>query len=221
MRRMRLVLALAAMMALAGPSVANATQPEQESYADRVEARQYFAQPPSSDNPVGVSMFRGFATNIADDRDPGLPGQLDTRITYTGVSGPGVTNIVTGGAWMLCSQGFTLLPLDTTVTPPAPTTPECNTTGTPGSTIALQGTVSEGTAEWDETGTYATLPTGQVYAGVAKVNVHFTDATGTVDGVSVSGGSGKFKGTLDHRPLLLVPRQPPILKGTLELKLEF
>jgi hypothetical protein len=42
-----------------------------------------------------------------------------------------------------------------------------------------------------------------------------------VYGESVSGGSGKFKGTLDHRPLLSVLRQPPILEGTLDLKLEF
>jgi hypothetical protein len=122
---------------------------------------------------------------------------------------------------MLCSQGFTLSPLDTTVIPPAPTTPECNT-GTSGSTIALEGTVSRGTAEWDETGTYATFPVGSVYAGVAKVNAHFTvKPGGTVYGESVNGGSGKFKGTLDHRPLLSVPRQPPILEGTLELKQEF
>src|SRR5215217_2833818 len=33
--------------------------------------------------------------------------------------------------------------------------------------------------------------------------------------------SSQFKGTLDHRPLLSVPRQPPILEISLELKLEF
>jgi len=154
-------------------------------------------------------MFRGLANDIADDRDPALPGQLDARITYTGgVPGPGVTNTVTGGSWVLCSN--------VTPVPPDPQTqPVC----APGSAIALQGTVSSGTAEWDETGTYATLPAGQVYAGVAKVEADFTITGGTVYGESVSGGSGKFKGTLDHRPLL--SRQPPILEGTLELKLEF
>jgi hypothetical protein len=121
---------------------------------------------------------------------------------------------------MLCSQGFTLPPLDITVDPPAPTTPECNP-GTPGPTIELEGTVGRGTAEWDETGTYATLPVGPVYTGIAKVNARFTvEPGGTVYGESVSGGSEKFKGTLDYRPLLSVPRQPPILEGTLDLKLE-
>jgi hypothetical protein len=60
------------------------------------------------------------------------------------------------------------------------------------------------------------------YAGKAKVNAHSTvKPRGTVYGESVSGGSGKFKGTLDYRHLLSVPRQPPRLEGTLELKLEF
>jgi hypothetical protein len=98
------------------------------------------------------------------------------------------------------SQGFTLPPLGATVDPPAPTIPECNT-GTPGSTVALEGTVIRGTAESDEPGTHATLPVGPVY------------------GESVSGGSGKVKGTLDHRPLLSGPPQPPILEGALELNL--
>ena len=68
MRGMRLFLAVAAVMAaivaFAGPSVANTTQPKQESYADRAKAQQYFARPPSALNSVGISMFRGSATDI-------------------------------------------------------------------------------------------------------------------------------------------------------------
>ncbi len=218
---------LATMLALAGPSLAKNTKPKQETYTDRVEeAQQYFARPPSAENPVGISMFRGLATDIEDDRDPGLPGQLDTRIAYTGgAPGPGVTNTITGGEWMLCSQ-FTAPPRD-------PTTgqliaPQC----TSGSDISLTGTWSSGTAKWDESGGFATscLP-GPVYAGVAEVEGIMTVTDGTVNGVPVKGGSGKFEGTLDHRPLALSveqfpctvngvrnPARAPIVEGSIELK---
>lgn len=75
MRRMRLVLAvtavMAAVVALAGPSVANTTQPKQESYSDRVEAQQYFVRPPSALNAVGISMFRRVEDGFSQaGRDP-------------------------------------------------------------------------------------------------------------------------------------------------------
>jgi hypothetical protein len=94
--------------------------------------------------------------------------------------------------------------------------PEC----TPNSAISLQGTVvSGGTAEWDTNGGYAVVPTlgGPilVYAGQAKVEADFINVSGTADGVSVSGGTGKFEGTLFHQPLR--DGKNPILDGTLEL----
>lgn len=202
---------LATMLALAGPSLAKNTKPKQETYTDRVEeAQQYFARPPSAENPVGISMFRGLATDIEDDRDPGLPGQLDTRIAYTGgVPGPGATNDITGGEWMLCSQ-FTAPPRDATTG--QLNEPQC----TSDSQISLRGTVSSGTAKWDDTGTYASLlGVGPVYAGEAEVESVFTVTGGTVNNKPVNGGSGKFEGTLNHTPLLSGSR--PIITGTLEL----
>ncbi len=75
MRRMRLVLAVAAVMAaivaLAGPSVANSTQPKQESYSDRVEAQQYFVRPPSALNPVGTACSVGWKMDF--HRLEGIP----------------------------------------------------------------------------------------------------------------------------------------------------
>ena len=64
---------------------------------------------------------------------------------------------------------------------------------------------------------YTTDKGALVYGGEAAVEAYFTDASGTVDGVSVSGGKGEFKGTLDHAPLQYNPDGPPILEGTLEL----
>jgi hypothetical protein len=122
---------------------------------------------------------------------------------------------------MLCSEGFKSPPLDSTVFPPTPIPPECNTDSAD-SAIALQGNVSSGTAEWDTDGRYANVltPGGliSVYAGVAKVEGVFTVTPGgTVNGVPVTEeGTGTFEGTLDHRPLL--DGEPPILKGELELK---
>jgi hypothetical protein len=92
MRRVTLVLALAvvmaAMMALTvGSALANDTQPKPETYIDKVVTEQYFAQGPSAANQyVGTSMFRGDATDIEGDGDPGLTGKLDARITYSGGS---------------------------------------------------------------------------------------------------------------------------------------
>ena len=205
MRRVGLVLGasvvMAAVMALTvGSALAKSTQPKAD-YIDKVVAEQYFAAP-------GISMFRGAATDIEGDGDPGLTGELDTRITYSGAPGPGVETTITGGTWMLCSEFE--------AGPDFRTTPEC----TPDSAVALQGTiVSGGSAEWDTDGGYAVVQTPRgpisVYAGQAKVEADFTNASGTVDGVSVSGGTGKFEGTLYHQPLL--DGKNPILDGTLEL----
>jgi len=140
----------------------------------------------------GVSKFFGEVTDPEGDEDPGLTGQLNTTLTYNfpaGQPGPGVETTITGGTWTLT-----------------------------GPDVALQGTVSGGTAKWN-TGEpyYETDKKVLVYGGEAAVEAYFTDASGTVDGVSVSGGKGEFKGTLDHAPLQYNPDGPPILEGTLEL----
>ena len=204
MRRITLVLALAVVMATmvaltVGSALAKNTQPKAD-YIDKVVAEQYFAAP-------GIGMFRGAATDIEGDGDPGLTAVVDARITYSGAPGPGVETTITGGTWVLCSEF--------TAGPDFRSTPEC----TPDSAIALQGTVSGGTAEWDTDGGYAVVPTPRgpilVYAGQAKVEADLINVSGTVDGVSVSGGTGKFEGTLFHQPLL--DGKNPILGGTLEL----
>jgi hypothetical protein len=152
-------------------------------------------------------MFRGVATDIEGDGDPGLTADVDARITYSGAPGPGVETTITGGTWIICSEFK--------AGPDFRSTPEC----TPDSAIALQGTVSGGTAEWDTEGGDAVVQTPRgpilVYAGEARVEADFINVSGTVDGVSVSGGTGKFEGTLFHQPLL--DGENPILEGTLEL----
>jgi hypothetical protein len=205
MRRIGLVLGvsvvMAAMMALTvGSALAKNTKPKAD-YIDKVLAEQYFAAP-------GIGMFRGAATDIEGDGDPGLTAEVDARITYSGAPGPGVETTITGGTWILCSEF--------TAAPDFRSTPEC----TPDSAIALQGTVvSGGTAEWDTEGGYAVVQTPRgpilVYAGEARVEADIINVSGTVDGVSVSGGTGKFEGTLFHQPLL--DGENPILEGTLEL----
>jgi hypothetical protein len=219
MRRVTLVVGVAvtvaAMMVLTvGSALANDTR-QKETYVDTVKAEQYFALP-------GVSMFFGEVDDIEGDGEPGLEGYLDTRITYTGTPGPGVTNPITGGSWLLCSD-FTW------TEPDFRTTPECTT---PGSAIVLQGNVRDGTAVWDKRGATAVVPTPSggcipVYGGVAKVEAVFTVTGGTVNGEPVTEeGTGKFKGTLDHRPLLAyncgvdpIGKYHAILEGTLKLKI--
>jgi hypothetical protein len=224
MRRVTLVIALAVVMAAimaqtVGPAPAKDTQPKQE-YVDTVKAGQYFASP-------GVSMFFGEAKDIEDDGDPGLQGELDTRITYAGTPGPGVTNPITGGSWLLCSQ-FTAEFKEAIQGSPlvrASSEPECED----GSAIVLQGKVRDGTAVWRTDGQTAFVPTSRgcipVYGGIADVEAVFTVTDGEVNGVPVTKkGIGMFKGELDHRPLLLYdecdPTQEhqPLLTGTLKLK---
>jgi len=140
----------------------------------------------------GVSKFFGEVTDPEGDEDPGLTGQLNTTITYNfpaGQPGPGVETTITGGTWTLT-----------------------------GPDVALQGTVSGGTAKWKPGAGYAMTDDGiEVYAGKAAVEAYFTDASGTVDDVSVSGGKGELKGKIYHYPLLADPDEPPILKGTLKM----
>jgi len=245
MRRILLLLTVAAMLAtmllaLAGPSLAKDTE-QKETYIDTVKALQYFAKPvPNTEYPdQRGSWFRGAATDSVEDPDPGLPGQLDTSITYTGGSpSEGGTNTLTGGEWTLCSKGFNSPPLNTTVKPPEPIPPEC----TPESQIALEGTWIKGEAKWDtdaetvvgEGGDQLTdtncLPVGvRVYAGIADIEGDLTVTKGgKVNNKPVKEGTGKFEeGKLDHRPLALKktvaevpcghPSRAPIVTGTLKL----
>jgi hypothetical protein len=221
MRRVGLVLGVSAVMAamvilIAGSVLAKDTQ-QKQTYVDQVDAKQYFALPGSA------AWFRGSATDIEGAGDPGINGELDTKITYTGTPGPGVTTDITGGSWVLCSN---VIP-----DPPNPQTqPVCAT----GSALALQGTVRDGTAVWDTDGGTALVPTGldsppciPVYAGAAEVEAVFTiKPVGTVNGVPVTEkGIGHFKGILDHGPFsqYTCPGDDPglypaTLEGTLELK---
>ena len=191
MRRITLVLALAAIMSmtmvLAGQSVARTTNQNQTSYTDTINGFEYFADPAN-----GIAKFRGTANGA-------LEGALDGTVHYTGTPAPNVTNTITGGTWILCSQ-FQAPPLD----PVTRTliTPQC----TIDSPISLTGTWSGGTVRWDAAGLY----------GVAEVKGLLTVTGGTVNGVPVSGGSGKFEGILDHTPLLIGGR--PKVNGTVMLK---
>jgi hypothetical protein len=224
MRRVGLVLGvsvvMAAMVVLIAGSVLAKDNQQKQTYVDEVAAEQYFALPGSA------AWFRGVANDIEGDGDPGINGELDTKITYTGTPGPGVTTDITGGSWVLCSN--------VTPDPPNPQTqPVCE----PGSRIALQGNVRDGTAVWDTDGGTASVPTGllppsgppciPVYGGAAQVEAVFTiKPGGTVNGVDVTEkGIGHFKGILDHSPFLqyTCPSDPvgkyrATLTGTLELK---
>jgi hypothetical protein len=85
--------------------------------------------------------------------------------------------------------------------------------------------VRRGTVRWREEGSYVPSPLGTpLWIGIADVKAPLAITGGTVYGVPVEKGSGKFAGTLDHRPLTLPPdpitglRQPPTVVGTLRLK---
>lgn len=223
MRRITLVVmvavVMAAMMVLTVGSALGKDSQQKHTYVDEVVAKQYFALPGSA------AWFRGEAKDIEGDGDPGINGELDTKITYSGTPGPGVTTDITGGSWVLCSN----------VTPDPPN-PQIQAACAPGSAIALQGNVRDGTAVWDTDGGTALVPTGlqspsppciPVYGGAAQVEAVFTVTPGsTVNGVPVTEkGIGHFKGTLDHSPLLAyqcpgdpVGKYHATLTGILELK---
>jgi len=225
MRRISLVVGvavvMAAMIALSvGSALAKDNNRAKTKYTDPISGYEYNAVSPRlSATGEGIGQFRA----TVDPRGE-LPGQLDATIYYTGIPGPNVTSEITHGTWIFCSHGFTAPPLDTTVNPPTLIPPVCNA-GTPDSTIALQGIVKGGTARWREEGKYVQSPLGtQLWIGIADVKAPLAITGGTVYGVPVEKGSGKFKGTLDHTPLLLLPdpitglRQPPTVVGTLRLK---
>jgi hypothetical protein len=227
MRRITLVLGvavvIAAMFALTVSSaLAKDSNRVKTKYTDPISGYEYYAVSPRlSATGEGIGQFRA----TVDPEEGDLPGELDATIYYTGLpAGPNVTSEITHGTWILCSHGFTAPPLDIRVNPPTPIPPVCKT-GTPDSTIALQGIVRGGTIRWQEEGRYVTGLSGtRLWIGKADVKGPLAITGGTVYGVPVEKGSGKFEGTLDHEPLTLEPdpitglRQPPTFDGTITLK---
>jgi hypothetical protein len=136
--------------------------------------------------------------------------------------------VITHGTWILCSPGFADPPLDISVTPPTLIPPVCNTDTTDPTTdptIALEGIVRGGTIRWQKEGRYVTGLSGtRLWIGKADVKGPLAITGGTVYGVPVEKGSGKFEGTLDHEPLTFPTdpitglRQPPTFDGTITLK---
>jgi hypothetical protein len=224
MRRISLVLGvavvMAAMIALSvGSALAKDSNRAKTKYTDPISGYEYYAVSPRlSATGEGIAQFRA----TVDPELGELPGQLDATIYYTGPpAGPNVTSEITHGTWILCSHGFTAPPLDIRVNPPTPIPPACNAN----STIALQGIVRGGTIRWREEGFYDTSPLDTpLWIGKADVKGPLAITGGTVYGVPVEKGSGKFEGTLDHSPLILEPdpitglRQPPTFVGTITLK---
>src|SRR5215213_8875973 len=218
MRRISLVLGvavvMAAMIALTGGSaLAKDSNPAKTTYTDdNVSGYEYNAVSPRlSATGEGIGQFRA---TVAEQ----LPGELDATIYYTGIPGPNVTSEITHGTWILCSV-FKAPPID--LNTGALIEPACD----PNSAIQLTGIVRGGTARWREEGSYVMSPLGtQLWIGIADVKAPLAITGGTVYGVPVEKGSGKFEGTLDHSPLLLEPdpitdlRQPPTVVGTLRLK---
>jgi hypothetical protein len=214
MRRVTLVVTVAvtvaAMIALTVGSALAKADPGKVTYLQKLNGVQYNAVPPSAaTGGVGTAQFRG---RVSGD----LPGVMDATLYYTGRPDENVTTEIIGGTWILCSA-FTAPPRDTTG---ALIEPRCTDT----SAIKLTGTWRGGTAKWDEGAGYANVgppggPQILVYAGEAEVKATLGVTGGTVDGVSVNGGSGKFEeGTLDHSPLAAVPQRPPTVSGDMTLK---
>jgi hypothetical protein len=225
MRRISLVLGVAVVMAAiialtVGSALAKDSNRAKTKYSDPISGYEYYAA-------SGIGQFR--ATVVPDLEEGDLPGELDATIYYTGPpAGPNVTSVITHGTWILCSHGFADPPLDIRVNPPTPIPPVCNTDTTDPTTdptIALEGIVRGGTIRWQKEGKYVTGPSGTLlWIGKADVKGPLAITGGTVYGVPVEKGSGKFEGTLDHSPLLLEPdpitrlRQPPTFDGTITLK---
>jgi hypothetical protein len=231
MRRISLVLGVAVVMAAmialtVGSALAKDDNRAKTKYTDPISGYEYYAVSPSlSATGEGIGQFR--ATVDPEDGDP--PRELDATIYYTGPpAGPNVTSEITHGTWILCSHGFTAPPLDISVNPPTPIPPVCNTDTTDPTTdptIALEGIVRGGTIRWQKEGKYVTGPSGTLlWIGKADVKGPLAITGGTVYGVPVEKGSGKFEGTLDHEPLIFRPdpitglRQPPTFDGTITLK---
>jgi hypothetical protein len=218
MRRISLVLGVAVVMAAmialtVGSALAKDNNRAKTKYTDdNVSGYEYNAVSARlSPTGEGIGQFR--ATVEGE-----LPGELDATIYYTGIPGPNVTSEITHGTCILCSA-FAAAPID--LNTGALIEPEC----TPDSAIQLTGIVRGGTARWREEGSYASPLGTQLWIGIADVKAPLGITGGTVCGVPVEKGSGKFEGTLDHTPLLLQPdpitglRQPPtVYDGTLRLK---
>jgi hypothetical protein len=212
MRRISLVLGVVVVMAAiialtVGSALAKDNNRAKTKYTDPISGYEYNAVSPRlSATGEGIGQFRATVDPVEGE----LLGELDATIYYTGIPGPNVTSKITHGTWIFCSHGFTAPPLGT---------PD------PDSTIALQGIVRRGTVRWREEGSYVPSPLGTpLWIGIADVKAPLAITGGTVYGVPVEKGSGKFAGTLDHRPLTLPPdpitglRQPPTVVGTLRLK---
>ena len=222
MRRISLVLGVAVVMAAmialtVGFALAKDSHPAKTKYTDPISGYEYNAVSPRlSATLEGIGQFRATVDQDEDEED--LPGELDATIYYTGIPGPNVTSEITHGTWILCSV-FKAPPID--LNTGALIEPACD----PNSAIQLTGIVRGGTARWREEGSYVMSPLGtQLWIGIADVKAPLAITGGTVYGVPVEKGSGKFEGTLDHSPLLLEPdpitdlRQPPTVVGTLRLK---
>jgi hypothetical protein len=226
MRRISLVLGVAVVMAAmialtVGSALAKDSNRAKSKYSDRISGYEYYAA-------SGIGQFR--ATVVPDLEEGDLPaGELDATIYYKGPpAGPNVTSVITHGTWILCSHGFADPPLDISVTPPTLIPPVCNTDTTDPTTdptIALEGIVRGGTIRWQKEGRYVTGLSGtRLWIGKADVKGPLAITGGTVYGVPVEKGSGKFEGTLDHEPLTFPTdpitglRQPPTFDGTITLK---
>jgi hypothetical protein len=223
MRRITLVLGVAVVMAAmialtVGSALAKDSHPAKTKYTDPISGYEYNAVSPRlSATGEGIGQFRATVDPV-EGALPTLPGELDATIYYTGIPGPNVTSEITHGTWILCSV-FEKPPID--LNTGALIEPKCKDT----SAIQLTGVVRGGTARWTEEGLYVLSPLGtQLWIGIAEVKAPLGITGGTVYGVPVEKGSGKFEGTLDHSPLTLPPdpitglRQPPTVDGTITLK---
>ena len=119
MRRITLVLGLAVTMAVmmvltVGSALAKDSQ-QKQTYVQEVDAKQYFALPGSA------AWFRGEAKDVEGDADPGLTGELDTKITYTGTPAPGsrLTSLAARGCFALTSHQILLILRPRLYAPPA------------------------------------------------------------------------------------------------------
>lgn len=183
-----LAVVMASMMVLAVGSAGTKADPGKVVYTQTLSGVQYDAIPPS-DATGGVGVGR-FRGAVSGD----LTGVMDATLRYTGYPDENVTSEIVGGTWTLTGP-------DTTLT----------------------GSWRGGTAKWDEGAGYALVgppggPLVPVYAGVADVKATMGVTGGTVEGVPVKGGSGRFEGKIDHHPLQEDPRRPPTVSGDMTLK---
>ena len=183
-----LTVVMVSMMVLAVGSAVAKPDPGKDVYTQTVSGVQYAAIPPS-DATGGVGIAR-FRGAVSGD--PAVV--MDATLRYTGYPDENVTAEIVGGTW--------------TITGPD---------------TSLTGTWRGGTAKWDEGAGYALVgppggPLVPVYAGVADVKATMGVTGGTVEGVPVKGGSGKFEGLIDHHPLQEDPQRPPTVSGDMTLK---